>query len=299
MQARMETRIKNNNLASTPVKNRIIQYLYSNGIDLDIKYHNIVSDNDLDFIKDNDYILCPRFIGTRSWVIFFCDDDRYYAVNFPKHSQKKKLDLVIHPINITVHSSFYNGTIMEGIYYKMNNCRNLIIDDVYIFAGQDMRCKPKDDRLNYLSAILKKNIYVNPYFSFSVGPFYDIGKKSLSAIYEKIKSDSRIQELMFYPKINNHKIYKYTITNADLVDNIIKLGKFIMQKTSGPDVYNLLSTQTNKKISIAYIPDMATSKMCKHWFSNKSCKELLVKCQLDIEKNKWIPIEIVEADVDN
>ena len=65
------------------------------------------------------------------------------------------------------------------------------------------------------------------------------------------------------------------------------------------NVYNLLSTSTGDKIDIAYIPDMDTSKKCKQWFKVTNSNKLLVKCQMNMNKKKWIPIELIEDDIDD
>lgn len=291
--------IKNSQLGSREVKNLILKYLYKSGVDLNLKYETIRADKDLDNIKDNDYIICPRFSGTRTWILFFSVDDHYYAVNFPKHSQRKKEDLIIHPIDINVSPLFYRGTIMEGIYFRMDDHRYLVIDEVYMLAGQDETLKPKDDRLNNLSSFIKKNTNVNPYYNIFVSQFFNINKKSLRDLYEKIKSDPKIQEIIFYPKYHGKKIYNYSIIDADLIDNVIKVAQFLLEKTPSPDVFNLLSPTSRCKIDIAFIPDIATSKKCKTWFKDNNCKELLVKCHMDMGKKKWIPMEIIESDMND
>lgn len=291
--------IKNANLGSTNIKNRILQYLYTSKINLNLKHEIISGVKDLDNIRDNEYIICPRFCGTRSWILFFHIDNNYYAVNFPKHSQQKKNFLYIHPIDISVGKEFYRGTIMEGIFYRTDEKRYLVVDEVYLLAGINQLLKPKDDRLNNLSEYFKSNVNINHNYYMYVSQYFTIGKSSLKELYEKIKSDAKIQEIIFYPKIYGRKIYGYTIIDSDLVDNIIKLSHFCMQKTASPDVYNLLSMSTQNKIDIAYIPDMETSKKCKQWFKDNKTKELNVKCQMDMEKKKWIPIELVEGDLEN
>ena len=290
---------KNNNLASIDTKNKILNYLYQRA-KLNIKHENIAGEKDLDQIRDNEYIICPRFSGTRSWILFFKSDEIYYAVNFPKHSQQKKKDIQIYPINISVTKDFYHGTIMEGIYFRIDDTRYLVIDEVYMLAGQNQLLKPKDSRLNELTQFITKNTMRNQNFNIFVAQFFQTDKKNLQELYEKIKSDTKIQEIIFYPKIYGRKIYSYTVLDSDLVENIIKYIRFIMQKTDKADVYNLLSSSSGNKIAIAYIPDMETSKRCKQWFKdNKSKKELNVKCQIDTEKNKWIPIELIEEDFEN
>lgn len=195
----LTTRMKNVDLHSSDVKNKILQYLYKQ-VNLDLKPEFIASVKDLDNIRDNDYIICPRFNGTRSWIIFFQIGEVYYAVNFPKHSQMKKKDLIIHPIDIGVTKDFYHGTIMEGIFFKMDIHRYLIIDEVYTLAGQNQLLKPKDDRLNDLSQFIAKSIMINPTYNMYVTQFFNINKKNLKELYEKIKADTKIQDIIFYPK---------------------------------------------------------------------------------------------------
>jgi hypothetical protein len=289
---------KNIGLDTPNVKNKVLKYLYTH-VNLKLKPENVKNEKDLNNIKDNDYIICPQFSGTRSWIMFFQLDDVYYAVNFPKHSQTKKDILQIHPIDVSVCEDFYYGTIMEGIFFRMDEKKFLVIDEVYMLTGQDQLLKPKDDRLKELSIYLTKNMMHNPNFQINVSQFYYVNKQNLQTLYEKIKSDTKINELIFYPKNFGLKIYNYTIIDSDLIDNVIKLTTFSMHKTESPDVYNLLSVSSGKKIGIAYIPDMETSKRCKQWFKDYKTKKLLVKCQMSIEKNKWIPMEIIETDLGN
>lgn len=291
--------VKNYKLGSQDTKNKILKYLYSSTINLNLKYENIANNKDLDNIKYNDYVICPRFSGTRSWIIFFNVDNDYYAVNFPKHSQKKKEDLFIHPIDMSVSKEFYRGTIMEGIFFRMEDERYLVIDEVYKLAGEDQLLKPKEDRLNHLTHYIKTSTNANPNFHMYVSQYFNINKKSLKDLYEKIKADPKIQEILFYPKLYGGKIYNYTIIDSDLIDNVVKLATFYLQKTGSPDVYNLLSIGSKTKIDTAHIPDMETSKKCKQWFKFNKTKELTVKCQMDLDKKKWVPLEIIEEDLDN
>lgn len=287
---------KNQNLQLTSTKKTILQYLHDN-IQITDKFQTIKNLNELDIIKNNDYIVCPRLNGNRIWIVFFEYKKNYYAVNFPKYQKKKNIDdLIIHPIDISVKKAFYRGTIMEGIYFKAENEKYLIIDEVYILSGEDQLLKSKWDRLNDLTQYVKSSIIDNPYYHMYVSYFYHINKKNLRDLYEKIKSNPNICEIIFYPNIYGGKIYTYSIMDEDLVDNVIKISKFILQKTNNPDVYNLLSIHTKTKIGIAYIPDIETSKKCKQWFKDYKRKELVVSCQLNINK-KWIPMEVIDTTI--
>jgi hypothetical protein len=121
-----------------------------------------------------------------------------------------------------------------------------------------------------------------------------ICKSSLKELNDKIRTDPRIQEIVFYPKIYGRKIFTYTIIEPDLEDHIISICNFYLQKTANTDVYNLLSIDSEEQVDIAYIPDILTSKKCQSWFKLMRTKKILVKCQLDVHTNKWVPFEIVE-----
>lgn len=292
-----QTRDKNLNLNDIGTKNKIFKYLHKSGIKLDTKHENILRTEDLDNLKNGDYIICPIFKGIRCLIIFLRVEDQYYAVSFPKYSKRDE-KLRFHPIKINVGKELYRGTIMEGVYYKMDNINYLVIDEVYILSGEKQLLMTKDDRLSYLTNYLKKQIKLNPYYYMYVSQYYDINPESLTDLYDKIKSSGNpiIYSLLFYPKLYGRKVYTYTINDADLIDNIIKLTYFMLQKTNSPDVYNLLALNTGKKIDIAYIPDIDTSKKCKQWFKDYKCQELLVKCQMNMKHKKWVPVDLLSDD---
>lgn len=295
---------KNVNINDPNTKNMILKYLYSKNLKNIQKFSGIQKIVDMDNIRDGDYIVCPRFDGARSWIIFFKSQGaaheipNYYAVSFPKHSQYKKINLKIHTVDISVSRELYNGTIMEGIFYKVANEKFLIIDEVYTLCGQNQLLKSKTDRLNNLSKFLTDNTMQTQNFHMYVCQYFLLTETNLSELYDKIKSDNRIRDLIFYPQIYGRKIYQYTIIDIDINDDIVKIGTFKLQKTSSPDVYNIISFKTNNKIDIAYLPDMATSKKCKQWFKDEKANEITVKCRMNMEYKKWVPFELIETDID-
>lgn len=288
------TYYKNENLQDAKVKNKILKYLHASDIKLNVKHKQILDKETLEQINDQDYVVCPRFSGTRSWIIFFHIHDHYYAVNFPKHSQHKRDSIVIHPVDLQVSKDIYAGTIMEGIYYRIYDQKFLIVDEVYTLSGENQLLKSKEDRLNILTDYFKRKVKMDNKFMMCVSQYYQINKMSLYELYEKIKHDNKIQKIIFYPKIYGGAIFDYTIMDSDLDDHIVEQTVFYMEKTKMSDVYNLLSTTNQNKIDIAYIPTMELSKKCKQWFKENKTKCLLVKCQLDNNKKKWVPLEIIE-----
>lgn len=285
---------KNPDIHSEETKNKILKYLNSNIPKSNANYEQLYDMSQLEIIKDNDYIVCPKINGVRSWIIFFREDEKYYAVSFPKHSQKKRDSIRIFSIDVSVEKTYYRGTIMEGIYYREGNKKYLIIDEIYKLFGKDQLIKSKGERLDSMSSIIKTSINNSEFYSICVGKYYEINKNSLLCLFQEIKSDQNIRDIIFYPKMYGGKIYNYTIVISDLTDDVVKTEYFYLEKTNNPDVYNILLNKSgnNEKIDIAYIPNMETSKKCKSWFKNSKKKILFVKCQMDFKKNKWIPIEL-------
>src|SRR5436853_60193 len=100
--------IKNADLNGSITKNLILRYLRQRvGVDKRIK--SVTTITELDHIRDGNYIMCPRFSGTRSWIIFFNDGLNYYAVNFPKQNINKQENLRIFPIDMDVAKEIYRG----------------------------------------------------------------------------------------------------------------------------------------------------------------------------------------------
>lgn len=69
-----------------------------------------------------------------------------------------------------------------------------------------------------------------------------------------------------------------------------------MSQTEYPDVYNVYdneNTMTSKKLGVALIPNLKTSKIIRNAFKNKnSVSAIKVKCKYDDKFNKWYPVAI-------
>jgi len=284
---------KNIDLNKQSVKHKILQYL-----DGKVKQSNIPSHindvNDINAIKKNNYIICPKSSGIKSWIMFIkLNENYYYAISFPKNGNNNIDSLNIYPININANPNLYNGTIMEGTYNMVGNVKQITIDDIYYYCGIRQTTKSKSDRLDYLTNNLYDSFREHPTFRIRVSPYYNINKLELEDLYKKIKDDDSIREIIFYPQIYGGQIYVYVITGEDLIDKVIKTSIFYMKKTQKSDIYNLIDIDSNEKLDIATIPDMKTSKMCKRWFIDNKTDTLKVRCQYDFYKHKWQPIETI------
>ena len=184
-----------------------------------------------------------------------------------------------------VPQTFYYGTIMDGIYFKIDNCKYFVIMDVYQFKGENQILKNRLSRLYNLDKNLKK-VSVSESVSICVCKNYDLEIDLLKQMIDTIKINPQIRELYFYPDDNGNKIYNYVIKDSDLQDNW-KMQLFKIYKTNRVDVYEIKQDGMNH---ILYIPDIETSKMCQQWF--KKNKTVNAYCKYNETHNKWIPVEL-------
>lgn len=284
---------KNHEINEPTNKKLILKYLYNSGYTTKhIEFQDIVSDENLMSIRTNSYVVCPIYNGTRCWILFFKNMDDYFAVSFPKHSAMKQDQTNIFKIKIPFKKIFYDGTIMEGIYYRDDISEYIIIDEVFKLCGEDMMLKTKQNRMTKLSEQLKTSASMDTNYKIHLTKIYETDKFSLENMYNDIIKDDKIYNIVFYPNNFGKPIYRYSLRPTDKITQCIETTIFVMQSTSKPDVYNLLLPVSLTKHDIAYIPNLQTSKICKTWFGNK--RQIMVKCKHDILKKKWIPIEKIQ-----
>lgn len=286
---------KNLNLASAPVRDRILTYFYNNA-NVTSKFEPITDESDLDNLRDNRYIVCPKYAGSRICMVFMMIKNVFYAVSFQKNLIHKKTPMILHAVDIRGTKKLYAGTVLEGTFTKMDGCKHYIIDEIYMLSGQNQLTKSKSSRLDNLTIFLRQNTIRNSTHRLLVSQYYHLKSDDLTDLYERLKINSHIRDLIFYPSTHGRKIYSYTILDTDLVEDVVRFATFTMSKTKNPDVYNLV-TLSGTKVDIALIPDIATSKMCREWF--RKTKSIEVKCKYDADKEKWIPYELAEEGDDN
>lgn len=287
---------KNIGLDTGPVRNSIIKFLNSNVLNINEDYEIIAGEEALQEIGQSEYIVCPRITGTRTWVIFFIKDNIHYAVNFPKHNQSRREQTRIYPIQVPVKSSYYRGTIMEGIYYRDEKAQYLFIDEVHLLEGVNQMTKMKDSRLRELNESLRLSVNNSPHYALHATQYYFPNEESLTALYEKIKTDPLIRELMFYPRIYGKKIFRYPISDQDIVDQTVTYDIFKMRRGVHADSYHLQALN-GEEIGAACIPNITVSRMCKKWYKDYRKKVLMVKCSMGSVNtivDKWVPIKLVE-----
>lgn len=280
---------KNYDLDNPTIRTRILRYVSDHVASK--RFELITCRDDLDVIRDNDYVICPSYYGVRSMAVIISRNSQFYAITFTKKGDRRQSSTTLFPIDVAFDRSLYCGTIFDGIFFQHGEVKYFVIDEVYLLEGINQMLKPKDERLNDLSSVFKYKVRQTQNYQIYINRCYDLSSGSLRQLNEKICSDVNINEIVFYPKRHGKKVYSYTILPSDRNEHIVKISVFKMRKTKSPDVFKLY-TLNDTKMGVAYIPDTATSKKCRAWFQDSRKTELRVKCQMSSESAKWIPVEM-------
>jgi hypothetical protein len=169
-------------------------------------------------------------------------------------------------------------------------------------------CDESIDELMKLSSELNytsRGIYFWPYNLKYKPKLYNFDENKIKTVVRKIKDDNRFKRLELEPPIVDITVNENPIitepqehnivTNTSITDNNTVI--LYLSKSSEPDIYNLYENQnilTSKKIGIALIPNLTTSKMIRNGFKNTNITSTIkVKCNFNANFNKWYPIEIL------
>ena len=149
--------------------------------------------------------------------------------------------------------------------------------------------------LNYTS----RGIYLWSYDLKYKPKLHNFNEDNIISVVRKVKDETEFQiknKSSSDNEIDENIISNIIINNDDNNKNEEKL--LWMTQTDYPDVYNLYDNENiliSKKIGIALIPNLITSKMIRLSFKNKNSVTLIkVKCLYNIRFNKWYPIEVIK-----
>lgn len=229
--------------------------------------------------------------------------------------------------NSIYNGSFFDGIFIND---RRTNTKTFIIQDVYKLRGYDMTTDTIKNKLLKLSMYLNQNYKpTDPEnkLTLVVNTLHELNEIGhIKEIMDKTKIYAT-RGLTFYPEIttNMKLIFLFTnepthetitTTNTDIINTDIqkklvysfknktnnKIIKTLeVRKTDAPDVYYIMCCEKyiensiNKikiiKLGIALVPDTKCSSLCRNILDSKKNNKALMKCQLDENKNRWIPIE--------
>lgn len=284
--------VKNKDLHEPAVMEMILSYLHEMQIPVDREVISIQSYEDLDHIKNADYVVLPVFEGTPIWFCIFTKADAYYAVTFPRFLKRNVYNVKIYPINMKFSKSIYAGTIMEGTVFQNGGSSYLVITDAHYLAGQRLTTMSREGRLNRIKLALQDHSTItDEKYNLSISICYHLDKFSLDTLFSYIRNATNVTRLHFCPNNAGSKVYEYVLMDEDRYWNIVRKGIFDLQKI-GSDVYHLCHVDSNERVGIAYIPDIHVSKMCAAWFKGRN--KVRAVCIQDNVTQKYVPSELIE-----
>lgn len=307
---------------------RLIEFIFYNIRLSKYNYKILQYEDDLLPLELGIYHISPTYTGKNCLLVFKKIYDEYYSILIERSSlnyninQIKYDNLIIHKVKIQLDEDIYKGTIIDGI---LLNCAEMefVVNDVYMFCGRDHTDDKLYNKLINMQNYVKQNLnddnnmnnlhlIINNIYSMK-----DIDKV-ITEYIPKLKHNKYVKGLTFYPDRSGTKyIYLYSnsaktdipVTNPGLRNldvnpvrnNYSTEGTKILKikKTDTIDVYQLCGAKLvddklkYHSVGIASIPTMQDSKFCRELLSDNA--EAYVRCRYDNSRNKWTPIEKVNA----
>ena len=197
------------------LKKYIINYLFSN-IDLSkYRYNMLKSENNLEFLKNNNHYVCPNFKGINYLILFMTKDNKKFCVAIDKKNLSYhkdsinyyKLNLI--KLKMTTNENLFNGTIIDG---KLIGDKNFfLIKDCYMMMNSSLEMMEMSQKMSYLNSILKNNFNGKNYcsnFVFKLNKLYsyDDIEDIRNRASKQADNDIPIVGLEFFPKYSGISI---------------------------------------------------------------------------------------------
>ncbi|AYV79235.1 MAG: hypothetical protein Faunusvirus6_13 [Faunusvirus sp.] len=283
-----------NTIQDYAIKHSILNHIYTT---TSITHYNeIISDVELNYLKNNKYSVTPNYEGTGYLLCFITIKESKYCVLvnrkslITKYEDINAVDADIISIKLRVADNTYNGTIFDGKLIKFDGVTTYIIFDQYMLNGDVLN-------MGLLNRIKQADSFVKDIkIDKNMSPIdlkitrlhkYD----ELNELIGKIKASKYdINGLIFIPDCEK-EMQLYIYTNKKPIKDTNIYAIFEIHKTNTPDVFELYIKSEGKytKYGIAYIPTIQDSHYCKKLFMDKN--KLVMRCKYSHKFGKWTPLD--------
>lgn len=278
------------------IKKQIIDYLLNNVDQFKLISNNITEENNMLDIKNNDYLISPNIVGDD--YIFICKKfkDKYYVCLIEKKTidfkNFNKINIISVKIRLKIKS--YEGCIFDGRIVNLGGCCAYLITKPFMVYGKLIERNFKNS-LDCLKEFVNESYIVDPNMNsilFKINKFYNV--EEIEELVNDIipKSKFKFSSLDF---INNHlnSTYRFYFTTQDHdLKYANLLGKLI--NTDVVELFTYDSENKLRRVGIANIPNIYTSRICNEHVSSKDFTTIY--CKFDYRFKKWTPMEL---DLDN
>ena len=274
-------------------KKSIIDYLQKNIDSFSLRTNLIINKDNLVEINNNEYNLIPNLEGT-DYIFLIVKLNKFYCLCL---IEKKTLNnfnninynnLNIIHVKIRVSEMAYNGTIFDGRVVNLGVRMTFIINKVYKLNGKSMIDFNINQVVNQTKNFIDKCCVTDNNMNTIILKLNKIYK--LNELVSNVSNDTKYDSIDFVSK-NLSKTYRYYFNNNDYLNLTCNIyGKLI-----GIDVIELFANNKDnqmKRIDIAHIPDIKTSRLCNTYILKDSLS--LLKCRFKKSFKKWIPEELLD-----
>lgn len=229
----------------------------------------------------NTVILCEMVKTQTGWVCLFNDIIVYKG----EHLSKKLLPDRLKILYNILDDEYTSDKIMDICQYKVKTYFHLCDESLSVLTEMS-------SELNYSS----RGIYFWPYNLKYKPKLFNFDENKIKTVVRKIKDDNRFKTFEKTENVEPISIIETSI-EKHLIDPSSTSQVLYLSKSSDPDIYNLYETSnilTSKKLGIALIPNLSTSKLIRNAFKNTNITSTIkVKCEFNSIFKKWYPIEIL------
>lgn len=213
------------------------------------------------------------------WTCLFNDIIVYKGQHLTKILLPERLKILYE----LLENEYTSDKIIDIFEYKVKT---------YLKAYDESISELIDIKLNYTS----RGIYFWPFDLKYKPKLYNFDDGKIVPVVRKTKDDNKFK-VDVVASNGNDNVSISPIRAITPVVNSTEIIEIYMSKSNEPDIYNLYEGDnilTSKKIGIALIPNLTTSKMIREAFRNTNLVTTIkVKCAYNTTFNKWYPIAII------
>jgi hypothetical protein len=286
------------------LKYHMINMIYTNVNVYNYRYKIIDSEDVLDNIKKNkeNFYLVPHFQGYNFYLIFTKFNDLNVCVLIDKKNIKYKKeqinmrDVNMYQLNIKCNPSIFKNTFIEGRIIRKNEDNIFLIQDCYLLENEKLFTERMNTKLESLDKYLIEKVYDNN-IKINVIKLYTVDQ--INEVAEKMKTTEYIingfifipsRSNMSYIYVNNHEV-ELLKNELPITDKKYDKDTFIVKKTLMREVFDVMDMDSQKRLGICYIPDIAKSHYMRQLFKDKIY--IKMKCNFNEKFKKYEPLEVV------
>lgn len=249
------------------------------------------------FHKDlykNTVIYCEMVKSETGWICLLNDIVVYKGQKLSKESLPERLEILYKMLD----KEYTEDEVIDICKFKVKT---------YLYASAEglTALMEMSEKLNYTS----RGIYFWPYDNKYKPKLYNFNENKIITVVRNNKSDNIFKEATGVTNVTNVLDGKTKTKESSPINAVVPSGvtgvtgvtgerrTLYLSKSNDPDIYNIYETENiliSKKIGIALIPNLATSKMIRQAFANSNITATIkVSCAYNEKFNKWYPVEII------